>query len=156
MPSGRPLDRVNWRSGPEGRLSQLSRNLINLCGKTLVALTVGYVVLGLLPFYGNGIHLHSYQEIYGSFVDVKDYPPFSWLSWTWFGGPAQGLAMIFTAYAPLLSIPLSPLLLGTVVSRWRSLRRSKAVFWTAVCLINAAVMGLTWQAHMVILTWLVD
>ena len=120
------------------------------CGAIVLGLTVAYLLLVVLPFYSNGIHLRSYQEIAGSFLDVKGYPPFVWFL------PLQALAMLAAGYAPLVSVPLTPLTLLLMAARWRSLSRAELAFLGATCLANVVALALTCQERGIILTWLAD
>jgi hypothetical protein len=120
------------------------------CGSIVLGLTVAYLLLAVLPFYGNGIHLHSFRDISGSLVDVKGYPPFVWFL------PLQALAMLAAGYTPLVSLLLTPLTLLLVVARRRQLSRGELAFLGATCLANVAALALTWQERGIILAWLTD
>ncbi len=125
--------------------------MTRVAGTLLLAITVAFLVLAVLPFYGNGIHLHSYQEIGGSQVDVKGYPPFTWL-----GGPAQGVAMLSTGLLPLAALVLNPVLVaGLWLGRGR-LSRAEGLLWLATIVSNITLVALTWHTRAILLTWLVD
>ncbi len=132
------------------------RSATRLSGWIALVSTVAYLFLAVLPFYGNGIHLHSYQEIGGSLVDVKGYPPFSWLGWAWFGGPLQGAALLAAGFGPLASLLFAPLLAVLLWAGRRSLRRREIALWATICLACVAILVLTWQMRGIILTWLAD
>ena len=121
------------------------------CGIVLLAMTAAYLLLAVLPFYGNGIHMHSYQEIAGSMVDVKGYPPFAWL-----GGPAQGIAMLAAGYVLPMSLVLVPVLVATLLARWHSFGWTEVKWWDAVCVANVVTLAMTFESYQIILTWLVD
>ncbi|MGQ9674383.1 MAG: hypothetical protein ACUVX1_01780 [Chloroflexota bacterium] len=125
----------------------------HLCGTVILVLTAAYLLLAVLPFYGNGIHLHSYAEVAGSHVDVKGYPPFAW---SWIGGPAQGAAMLSAALTPLASLLLTPILLVALGVKWHTRVRSGLALWTVTAAINIVTMAVTWQSLGVIVTWLAD
>ncbi len=127
-----------------------------ICGIIILVLTVLYLLLAVLPFYGNGINLHSYQEIFGSAVDVKGYPPFNWFGWSWFGGPLEGIAMITAGYITVISPVLTPLIILLLTLRWNSFSRNERIIWLATSLMNILTLTLTWQAHRSIMAWLVD
>lgn len=128
-----------------------TRTIARTCGTVILILTATYLLFAVLPFYGNGIHLRSYQEIGGSLVDVKGYPPFTWL-----GGPAQAVAMLAAGYMPFVSFILTPLLLVVVALNRKILRRSEAALWVTTGAVNIVALALTWQTRSTILTWLVD
>lgn len=126
------------------------RTISRTCGIIVLCLTLSYLLLALLPFYGNGINLHSYQEISGSLVDVKGYPPFAWFL------PLQGFGMLAAGFAPLISLLLTPVLLINLGLNWKSLRRIETIVWSASCVANIMTMALTWQVRGIILVWLAD
>lgn len=132
------------------RPTDTARSLAQYCGDVVLILTIAYLFFAVLPFYGNGIHLHSYQEIAGSLVDVKGYPPFVWFL------PLQAVAMLVAGYAPLISLPVTPLTLVLTVLKWRTLTRAERAFLLAACALNVAILALTWQQRGIILAWLVD
>lgn len=123
------------------------------CGAVILVLTAAYLLLAVLPFYGNGIHLHSHAEIAGSHVDVKGYPPFVW---SWIGGLAQGAAMLSAALTPPASLLLTPILLVALGVKWYTQARSGLALWTITAAINIVTLAVTWQSLRVIVTWLVD
>jgi len=120
-------------------------------GAIIFGFTIAYLLFAALPFYGNGIHRHSYAEIAGSFVDVKGYPPFNWL-----GGPAQGVAMLSAGLVRPVGLALTPVLLATLVVARRSLRRAEATLWLTTAVVSIAVLALTWEALGIITAWLAD
>jgi len=128
-----------------------SQFITRACGLVLLAVTVAYLLFAVLPFYANGIHLRSYQEIGGSLVDVKGYPPFTWL-----GGPAQAIAMLSAVYIPWVGAALVPILVVALAVRWRSFRAGEAWLWLAVSMATIAAVALTWPVHAILMTWLVD
>lgn len=119
----------------------------------LLAVSVTYLLLAVTPFYVHGIHERSYAEIFGSAVDVKGYPPFSW--------PVAG--PIFQASA-MLSVFLirvfSPLLCGALaISGWLGWRRASAptrVLWLASGTVGLFLTIISWTTQEIILTWLAD
>ncbi len=121
------------------------------CGSILLVVTVAYILFAVAPYYANGIHLRSYQEIAGSFVDVKGYPPFTWL-----GGPAQAIAMLAAGFAPWLSALLLPVLAVVLVMRWRLFSKGEVVLWLSVAAATLLAVGLTWSMHTTLMIWLVD
>lgn len=128
-----------------------AQSITRICGIIVLVFTVFYLLLAILPFYANGIHLHSYQEINRSLVDVKDYPPFTWL-----GGPAQGVAMLTAGYIPVVSLILIPPLLFTLALSWSSFRGGEAALWLATAVTNVVALALTWPVLVTVVTWLVD
>lgn len=51
-----------------------------ICFFALSAITLQYLLLAVLPFYANGIHLEQHSTIGWGGVDAKEYPPFVWQS----------------------------------------------------------------------------
>ncbi len=127
--------------------------IVRSSGTIILTFTVAYLVLSVLPFYANGIYLHSYQEIFGSLVDVKGYAPFAWFG---VGRLAQGIAMITAGYVPYVSLLFTPLTLIPLALKWNSFSKREVSFWTATGLVNIASLVLTWQVHGIIMVWLVD
>jgi hypothetical protein len=133
--------------------SPVAQAVVRVSGTIILTFTVAYLVLSVLPFYANGIYLHSYRDIAGSFVDVKGYPPYAWFG---VGRLAQGIAMITAGLLPYASLLFTPLALIALGLKWNSFARREVTFWAATGLINAASLALTWQVYATIMVWLVD
>jgi hypothetical protein len=126
-----------------------ARTVARICGAIILALTIAYLLLVVLPYFGNGIHLRSFEEIAGSHVDVKGYPPFVWFT------PVQGAALLASALTPLTAA-LAPVVLVSLAMCRRSLRHAEAALWLVAAVLNITTLAATWQTLGLIRTWLVD
>lgn len=131
-----------------------AQTIVRYSGTIVLTFTLAYLLLSVLPFYVNGIYLHSYQEIFGSFVDHHEYPPYAWLGAA--SRPAEGIAMITAGYVPYVSLLFTPLTLVPLVLKWKSFSKREVSLWTATGLVNIVSLALTWQVHGIIMVWLVD
>jgi hypothetical protein len=126
-------------------------------GPLLLGATLLYVLLVLLPFYGNGIHLRSYGEIFGSHVDVKFLPPFAWFGpltpWT---ALTQTAAILTWLFGPPVSALCALALAVRLGAGWRGVSWREKLTWPALIATALLIYTLSWPARELILTWLVD
>jgi hypothetical protein len=145
--------RAEDRPGVQASGNAVAPALAGALALALLVTSAFYIVLAVVPFYAHGIHLRSFTEIAGSFVDVKGYPPFSWPA---LGGIMQGAAMLSVFFVRVFVPVLAAALVATTVVGWRSAPQASRIFWLASALLSSSLSLLAWTSQSIILTWLVD
>jgi len=122
-------------------------------GTILLCLLAGYLSLVMLPFYMNGIWLHSYDEILRGQFDPFHYAPFSWFlvgSYIYVGSI---LALGLFRIGGIISTVIIVLILCL---QWSKFSKIEKLVWTASVLSFLVVVVTTWATQDIFALWLGD
>jgi hypothetical protein len=129
------------------------RKIARICGVLALSTWVLSVLVAVIPFYTNGIYLHSYAEIYGSQVDIKGYPPYTW--------PVVGLPLLWLAHLAyiftpgLIIIALMALTLVLLIN-WRTFSLSERLHALVTFTIMALILVGTGSIWRTLGVWIAD
>ena len=129
------------------------RPTARVCGALALGSALLFLLVAVVPFYANGIHLHSYAEIFGSQVDIKGYPPFTW--------PAVGLPLLLLAhlayiFVPFLALPALAALALALLTGWRSFSGAERLRWLTALAATALILAGAWPIWTNLGTWIAD
>lgn len=120
----------------------------------LVSILVLYLGLAVVPFYANSLALHARNEILD---DPKSLPPFAWAgAYSFLSGILTCIGALSFGFGPLLSLPLSLVLVGLAARQHEPLAPGTRRLWLATVVGAAVLFAATWPARELILFWLGD
>ena len=129
------------------------RSVDRICGALALGIALLFLLVDVIPFYTNGIYLHSYAEIYGSQVDIKGYPPYTW--------PVVGLPLLWLAHLAyiftpgLIIIALMALTLVLLIN-WRTFSLSERLHALVTFTIMALILVGTGSIWRTLGVWIAD
>src|SRR5689334_4134037 len=130
-----------------------ARPTARVCGALALSIALLFLLVAVLPFYANGIHLHSYAEIFGSQVDIKGYPPFTW--------PAVGLPLLLLAhlayiFVPFLALPALAVLALALLTGWRTFSAAERLRGVATLAATVIILAGGWPIWSHLGAWIAD
>lgn len=134
-------------------LHSLARFVALLLACVLIVADVTYIVLGVVPFYANGIAWQPHDLVAAQTFDPSGYAPYSWEPPTY---PFYRLALASSYFVALAGPALALAQAGCLASLWNRTSRPARKVYLAVVLISLALALSVWTLHRIIVVWLID